>query len=238
MSYCGAGGGLPEPPRVWETRPGLRPTAPGAWHGYKCRVQTSPPRVPARVCEIKEGLLGAGTGPEMPPSSSNTLSVETPLSNEKNKLRKPAVEKVRRHRINSCIEQLRLLLQAEFQSQQSNSRPEKADILEVAVRCLQQRCLSKSQVPCPKSLEQGFGQGYLRCLRQSVQFLSYCQTSMGAPSDLIKHFDQTQLIADSRHNPQLAIYSQPSRQCITPPLPSQAQWKPSEPNTNRLWRPW
>ncbi|XP_069006022.1 transcription factor HES-5-like [Embiotoca jacksoni] len=54
------------------------------------------------------------------------------------KLRKPLVEKVRRERINSCIEQLRSLLGPEFLKQQPDSKQEKADILEMTVCFLTQ----------------------------------------------------------------------------------------------------
>ncbi|XP_063767848.1 transcription factor HES-5-like [Eleginops maclovinus] len=49
------------------------------------------------------------------------------------KLRKPLVEKVRRERINSSIEQIKSLLGAEFVQQQPDSKLEKADILEMTV---------------------------------------------------------------------------------------------------------
>ena len=49
------------------------------------------------------------------------------------------VEKMRRDRINSSIEQLKLLLEKEFQRHQPNSKLEKADILEVAVSYLKQQ---------------------------------------------------------------------------------------------------
>jgi len=54
-------------------------------------------------------------------------------------LRKPVVEKMRRDRINSSIEQLKLLLEKEFQRHQPNSKLEKADVLEVAVSYLKQQ---------------------------------------------------------------------------------------------------
>ncbi|PIO24497.1 hypothetical protein AB205_0021230 [Aquarana catesbeiana] len=59
------------------------------------------------------------------------------------KLRKPAIEKMRRDRINSSIEQLRLLLEKEFQKHQLPSKPEKADILEMTVTFLQQQMAEK-----------------------------------------------------------------------------------------------
>uniref|UniRef100_A0A3Q0S1P8 BHLH domain-containing protein n=1 Tax=Amphilophus citrinellus TaxID=61819 RepID=A0A3Q0S1P8_AMPCI len=46
---------------------------------------------------------------------------------------KPLVEKLRRERINSCIEQLRSLLSPEFLKQQPDSKLDKADILEMTV---------------------------------------------------------------------------------------------------------
>ncbi|XP_030276850.1 transcription factor HES-2-like [Sparus aurata] len=49
------------------------------------------------------------------------------------KLRKPLVEKLRRERINSSIEQLKSLLGPDFLKQQPDSKLEKADILEMTV---------------------------------------------------------------------------------------------------------
>uniref|UniRef100_A0A7N6BP58 BHLH domain-containing protein n=1 Tax=Anabas testudineus TaxID=64144 RepID=A0A7N6BP58_ANATE len=46
---------------------------------------------------------------------------------------KPLVEKLRRERINSSIEQLKSLLGPEFLKQQPESKLEKADILEMTV---------------------------------------------------------------------------------------------------------
>uniref|UniRef100_A0A8C5MIN9 Transcription factor HES-5 n=1 Tax=Leptobrachium leishanense TaxID=445787 RepID=A0A8C5MIN9_9ANUR len=64
------------------------------------------------------------------------------------KLRKPVIEKMRRDRINSSIEQLRMLLEEEFQKQQLPSKPEKADILEMTVTFLQQH-LQAGKSKCP-----------------------------------------------------------------------------------------
>ncbi|OBS72517.1 hypothetical protein A6R68_12914 [Neotoma lepida] len=66
----------------------------------------------------------------------STVAVEMLSPKEKNRLRKPVVEKMRRDRINSSIEQLKLLLEQEFARHQPNSKLEKADILEMAVSYL------------------------------------------------------------------------------------------------------
>lgn len=51
-------------------------------------------------------------------------------------LRKPMVEKLRRDRINNSIEQLKQLLEKEFQRNQPSSKLEKADVLEMTVSYL------------------------------------------------------------------------------------------------------
>ncbi|CAJ1050912.1 transcription factor HES-2-like [Xyrichtys novacula] len=60
------------------------------------------------------------------------------------KLRKPLVEKLRRERINSSIEQLKSLLGPEFLKQQPDSKLEKADILEMTV-CVLRRLKQQKQ---------------------------------------------------------------------------------------------
>ncbi|XP_060925982.1 transcription factor HES-2-like [Limanda limanda] len=59
-------------------------------------------------------------------------------------LRKPLVEKLRRERINSSIEQLKSLLGPEFLNQQPDSKLEKADILEMTV-CFMTQLLQQNQ---------------------------------------------------------------------------------------------
>ncbi|XP_061584447.1 hairy/enhancer-of-split related with YRPW motif protein 1-like [Cololabis saira] len=54
------------------------------------------------------------------------------------KVRKPLVEKLRRERINSSIEQLKSLLSPEILKEQPDSKLEKADILEMTVCFLTQ----------------------------------------------------------------------------------------------------
>ncbi|XP_020796233.2 transcription factor HES-5-like [Boleophthalmus pectinirostris] len=75
-----------------------------------------------------------------------TITAATGLSQDhlslSHKMRKPVVEKLRRERINSSIEQLKSLLCAEFLQQQPDSKLEKADVLEMTVTvltCLQQQ---------------------------------------------------------------------------------------------------
>ncbi|XP_075134622.1 transcription factor HES-5-like [Leptodactylus fuscus] len=81
---------------------------------------------------------------------------ENHLGKDMRKLRKPVIEKMRRDRINSSIEQLRILLEKEFQRHQLPSKPEKADILEMTVNLLRQQLhrAAKAVAPCKKDLPQ------------------------------------------------------------------------------------
>ncbi|KAJ1142465.1 hypothetical protein NDU88_008785 [Pleurodeles waltl] len=81
----------------------------------------------------------------MAPSSTLRAYEEEREGRDIRKLRKPVVEKLRRDRINSSIEQLRMLLQREFEEQELPPKADKADILEMAVRYLAERM----QTPAP-----------------------------------------------------------------------------------------
>uniref|UniRef100_A0A7N6A8V6 Transcription factor HES-5 n=1 Tax=Anabas testudineus TaxID=64144 RepID=A0A7N6A8V6_ANATE len=62
-----------------------------------------------------------------------SIILQRDLAHVRKQLRKPLVEKLRRERINSSIEQLKSLLGPEFLKQQPDSKLEKADILEMTV---------------------------------------------------------------------------------------------------------
>ncbi|NXU52742.1 HES5 factor, partial [Turnix velox] len=155
------------------------------------------------------------------------------LPKEKNKLRKPVVEKMRRDRINSSIEQLKLLLEKEFQRHQPNSKLEKADILEVAVSYLKQQSQLKDQTLLHKNLEQDFHSGYLRCLKEVMHFLSYYEPKKETQMQLIKHFCKAQMGADVLYTP--ALRSPPLSPCLlTRKQPAQKTVAAAP----TIWRPW
>ncbi|XP_069466536.1 transcription factor HES-5-like [Ambystoma mexicanum] len=134
------------------------------------------------------------------------------------KLRKPAVEKMRRERINSSIEQLRMLLQREFGDQELPPKAEKADILEMAVRVLAQRV----QTAAPAM---AVSEGYSRCLQDSLHFLSL----HGAPMET-----QVKLLS-ALHRPAAAAEAVcPSR---PPSCPSSTK-EPAQDSPRAPWRPW
>ncbi|XP_074538080.1 hairy-related 12 [Halichoeres trimaculatus] len=103
----------------------------------------------------------------MAPCSTSYSSIHhIRISERENiKLRKPVVEKMRRDRINSCIEQLKLILEKEFHKQEPNSKLEKADILEMTVSFLRQQLQ-------PGLCQSTLSQGYSYSWRDSVNFLT------------------------------------------------------------------
>ncbi|XP_069388221.1 transcription factor HES-4-like [Paralichthys olivaceus] len=76
--------------------------------------------------------------PHMAPTTTAAMTDSQEHLTRSHKLRKPLVEKLRRERINSSIEQLKSLLGPEFLKQQPDSKLEKADILEMTVDFLTQ----------------------------------------------------------------------------------------------------
>ncbi|XP_010148601.1 PREDICTED: transcription factor HES-5-like isoform X1 [Eurypyga helias] len=160
----------------------------------------------------------------------SALSLEILTPKEKNRLRKPIVEKLRRDRINSSIEQLKLLLEKEFQRHQPNSKLEKADILEMTVSYLKysrgEHIPSLPFAASAKSLQQDYCEGYAWCLKEALQFLSLHSANTETRMKLICHFQRSQAVPkDSGSSAPASTHRPPAKQ---------AALKPS----SSLWRPW
>ncbi|XP_040890436.1 enhancer of split mbeta protein-like [Toxotes jaculatrix] len=82
--------------------------------------------------------------PDMAPTITAAMTNSQDHLTLTHKLRKPLVEKLRRERINSSIEQLKSLLGPEFLKQQPDSKLEKAEILEMTV-CFLRRLKQQNQ---------------------------------------------------------------------------------------------
>ncbi|XP_071969388.1 transcription factor HES-5-like [Engystomops pustulosus] len=134
------------------------------------------------------------------------------------KLRKPVIEKMRRDRINSSIEQLRILLEKEFQRHQLPSKPEKADILEMTVTLLQQHMAERNGT----TSSQAQREGYSSCVQDSITFLSQHQETKL----------QTQLLQNlpGAHMMKYAA--------LSPPLSPIYQTPSNHSNIRAMWRPW
>ncbi|XP_030585584.1 transcription factor HES-5-like [Archocentrus centrarchus] len=106
-------------------------------------------------------------------------------------LRKPLVEKIRRERINSCIEQLRSLLSPEFLKQQPDSKLEKGDILEMTV-CFLRRLQQHHQAVDSAAVDKG----YSRCVQEMEHFLSKEAVKTQSQRKLLNHINQLQNSSD------------------------------------------
>ncbi|XP_063065508.1 hairy-related 12 [Engraulis encrasicolus] len=138
-----------------------------------------------RVSEVCEAGASPSQRPEAMAPYIAALPVPAyhslPLSDKNGfKLRKPLVEKMRRDRINSCIEQLKSLLETEFHGQDPNAKLEKADILEMTVSFLKRQRLELVGSASMLLDQRDYSQGYSQCWRESVQFLT-ASSCTGAP---------------------------------------------------------
>ncbi|XP_064423987.1 transcription factor HES-5-like [Latimeria chalumnae] len=164
-------------------------------------------------------------------ASTNTAILnynEDFTSKERNKLRKPIVEKMRRDRINNSIEQLKMLLRQEVQP---NSKLEKADILEMAVSYLkeQNHLHLKTVASSQSNSHQDYKEGYTRCLQETLHFLSLHESKKEAQMKVLDHFQRVQTPAKELSSSVSPLHS-PS--CQT--FPKQT----AENNLKTLWRPW
>uniref|UniRef100_A0AAR2M2A4 Transcription factor HES-5 n=1 Tax=Pygocentrus nattereri TaxID=42514 RepID=A0AAR2M2A4_PYGNA len=158
-------------------------------------------------------------------ASAMTISKEhLPLNN---KLRKPVVEKMRRDRINSSIEQLKTLLTPEFLNQQPDSKLEKADILEMTVSFLRRQ---QQKQPAFSTSSTAVSQGFSRCIHEIVNFLSKDEVKTQSQRKLLNHFQNLQPSTD-KSNRKLVL---PQTRC-----PDQQTMSTKEnPVKSSLWRPW
>ncbi|XP_066461799.1 transcription factor HES-5-like [Eleutherodactylus coqui] len=156
----------------------------------------------------------------MAPYSDMQSAASDPHSRQPRRLRKPAIEKMRRDRINSSIEQLRILLEKEFQRHQLPSKPEKADILEMTVTFLQRHMADNVSASSQAQRE-----GYSTCVQDSISFLSqHKQTKLQI--QLLQNLPGAHSVTCQHVSPPVSpIYETPSKHS---PLDS----------SKALWRPW
>ncbi|XP_034537577.1 transcription factor HES-5-like [Notolabrus celidotus] len=165
------------------------------------------------------------TDPDMAPTITAAMTNSQEHLTLIHKLRKPQVEKLRRERINSCIEQLKSILGPELLNQQPDSKLEKADILEMTV-CVLRRLQKENQDVNSAAVNQG----YSRCVQEATHFLSREQVNMKSQRRLLNHFNKLQ--SSSEKNLRDADFS---------PLSSSVQTsisKEKSPVNSAPWRPW
>ncbi|XP_036415546.1 transcription factor HES-5-like [Colossoma macropomum] len=158
-------------------------------------------------------------------TSAMTISKEhLPLNN---KLRKPVVEKMRRDRINSSIEQLKTLLAPEFLNQQPDSKLEKADILEMTLSFLRRQ---QQQQPAFSTNSAAVSQGFSRCVHEVLHFLSKEEVKTQSQRKLLNHFQNLQPSTEEKwRESDLPLLSSTDQLTIS---------KEKRSVQSTLWRPW
>ncbi|XP_038551559.1 transcription factor HES-5-like [Micropterus salmoides] len=140
------------------------------------------------------------------------------------KLRKPLVEKLRRERINSSIEQLKSLLGPEFLKQQPDSKLEKADILEMTV-CVLRRLQQQNQAVDSAAVDQG----YSRCVQEVDHVLSKEEVETQSQRRIVNHFNKLQSSSDKKQREaDFSLLSSTVQTSITKEksLARSAPWRP------------
>ncbi|XP_072308186.1 transcription factor HES-5-like [Eucyclogobius newberryi] len=156
----------------------------------------------------------------MAPTCTRDTAISMLSTKDKHKLRKPVVEKMRRDRINSCIEQLKVLLEKEFHKQDPDAKLEKADILEMTVIFLKQQLLSSASHTAHR-------EGYSQCWKETMHFLS---------SSSIKDMSLSHL--QHLRSPQPVSQDMCSSVPLCSQLQSQSPVKQRPAPVKSMWRPW
>ncbi|XP_058229776.1 transcription factor HES-5-like [Hemibagrus wyckioides] len=164
----------------------------------------------------------------MAPTITSALNISNEHLPLNNKLRKPMVEKMRRDRINSSIEQLKSLLAPEFLNQQPDSKLEKADILEMTVSFLRQK--QQQQQPAFSSSSTAVNQGFSRCVHDIVHFLSKEEVKTQSQRKLLNHFQNLQPSSDENRRESVVVQLSSTEQQIISKEKSSVK--------SSLWRPW
>nr|XP_046253030.1 hairy-related 12 [Scatophagus argus] len=161
----------------------------------------------------------------MAPCSTNYSSIHHIRISERDniRLRKPIVEKMRRDRINSCIEQLKIILEKEFHKQEPNSKLEKADILEMTVSFLRQQLQSGL-------CHSDHSPSYSHCWRDSEHFLSAGSNTQASVPPLQGLQQQEQ----QPHQSHRASSSSPVCSTLRPTMLQDS----SSSSRGSVWRPW
>lgn len=141
-------------------------------------------------------------------------------------VRKPAVEKRRRDRINSSIEQLKLLLSSELKTHQTQSKLEKADILEMAVLYLK-RCTHQITLESPGTGPgKSYAEGFSRCLEQILCFFTEHTDMKDSHAVLMTHYSTTPLGGTSGQSHGHISTSQALPSSRTSATIRQSMWRP------------
>ncbi|XP_041945124.1 transcription factor HES-5-like [Alosa sapidissima] len=126
-------------------------------------------------------------------ASLKICNLRTSKVKDQMKIKKPAVEKRRRDRINSSIEKLKLLLNSELKTHQPRSKLEKADILEKAVLYIKDSTRQRTSASPDTGPGKSYAEGYRRCLEETFCFFAGHTELKDSQAMPMKHYSTTPL---------------------------------------------
>ncbi|MBN3304543.1 HES5 factor, partial [Amia calva] len=129
---------------------------------------------------------------------------------------------MRRDRINSSIEQLKSLLEKEFQAHDPDAKLEKADILEMTVSFLKQQMRPQAVVT-----QVDYSEGYSQCWQKTLQFLSVSAPHVEA--QLQRPYCVHGALRPVKDGCPASLLRPNNEQTTEKPVPSTRQM---------VWRPW
>ncbi|XP_063775613.1 transcription cofactor HES-6-like [Pseudophryne corroboree] len=164
---------------------------------------------------------------------------------QERKLRKPLIERKRRERINSYLEQLKETVIRVFHLDQS--KLEKADILEMTVRHLEniQKNRSTGETSQSVDIQQRFSTGYIQCMHELHNLLLNCDwmdQALGAR--LLNHLLKSLPKAKDVKSELLFVCEEGTGRTTSPAMQADPE---TEPHTKehcplmgslQMWRPW
>ncbi|XP_032350959.1 transcription factor HES-2 isoform X1 [Camelus ferus] len=149
---------------------------------------------------------------------------------------KPLLEKRPRAHINASLSQLKGLILPLLGRESSHSKLEKADILEMTVRFLQELPASSCPMAAPTPCD-SYREGYQACLARLARVLLACRVLEPAVSTrLLEHLRQRAAAATPDGVSAGDSCGPPARS--SPPAPAPAPLPPAPPCGSGLWRPW
>ncbi|XP_026375947.2 transcription factor HES-2 [Ursus maritimus] len=148
---------------------------------------------------------------------------------------KPLLEKRRRARINASLRQLKGLILPLLGRESSHySKLEKADILEMTVRFLQELPASSCAEAAPAHSD-SYGEGYRACLARLARLLPACRVLEPAVSAcLLEHLRRRAAGTTPDCGRDGDSCGPPAPSSTPPPAPA----PPAPPRGPGLWRPW
>ncbi|KAL6116492.1 uncharacterized protein ACO6RY_01101 [Pungitius sinensis] len=166
---------------------------------------------------------------------------------EERKLRKPLIERKRRERINSCLDQLKDTVVGAFRLDVT-IKLEKADILEMTVKHLQNiQSIELSDPALGLEVQQRYSTGYIQCMHQVHNMLLTCDwMDKNLGSRLLSHLLKSLLKSLPRSADERPPLASPGRDAPHPGTPAGGQLQGggggvrpvTSPRARRAWRGW